>query len=259
MTPIAAFLLVAAQSATAMDFRCSERIAEFDGTTAELMLSRRFSGDGSPLGLEVVLEDRGGSVAVAVAPSRRTSLTVRWPGPPRRGAQRPGWPDGLVQARIVDDPRGRENRPGEIWRRVVVDRDRSLLVYLLPDGDRGVSLPGLNLYLTSEIEPIHMTSRLDMSLDALLAWGSGRDRLTVYETAITPWPSRGLRERAIGSERIVGEYEIDMTMLARLASRARDVAQAWQVSPGDLAQRCERVPRLEEDESGIVATDESGA
>lgn len=259
MTALIALLLAAAQPPEPpMLHRCIERIADFEGTRGTLTLEKHFQEDGSPFGFAVTFEDGSGAIAAGRAPGTRTSLTLRWPrarGVPARAVA--GWPEASIHVYLFDDARAGIRRPGELWRRVLVDRgDDSIVVPPLPEGGQGVALPGLDLYLASELQPFYMTTRLDMSLDSLLAWGSGRERLTVYETVVTPLRPRGRDwERAIRSERVVGVYDIDVAALARLPARVRAAAEAWEAGLTDLAGRCERVPAPEPSEWDIVATD----
>ena len=257
MTALLALLLVAAQAPDLrMVYRCTEEIADFGGTGDSLTLTKGFRRDGTPIVFEAVLEDGNSAVATGVTPGTQTRLTLSWkvhyPGPPAA----PAW-WGWIEIGLLGDARRRVRERGEQWARVLVVRDELLHPYSRPDGGQGLAVSHRGLYLSSELQPLSDRPRsLDMSLEALLVWGSGRERITAYETMVTPARQRGrYRERAIGLERIVGAYEIDMAALGQLSSRVRTAAETWGAGLTDIPGRCEAVPPPEPQEFDIIATD----
>lgn len=257
MTIMLALLLAAAAQAPApppqpaMLFRCRERIDNFEGTSGALSLDKSFREDGTPLGLNVQLEDRSGSVMPGRGPTEQTGMTLSWPGR-HRVAIRPepfSWSNGGIDVYYSGPTNRYVYRRDERWRRVIVDRAGSMIVHE-SDGARWIFVSGLDLYLMSNLQDLGSPGRLWMSLDGLLAWGSGRERVTVYETVITERRERN-QGPALGQERIVGQYDIDIPALARLAARVRAATEAWEAGLTDLAARCTREP---EETGEIIVT-----
>ena len=236
--------------------RCRERMPDFEGMRGGLTFDKSFRVGGAPATFDIILEDESGTVTTGLPPTTRTRLTLHWVTQYRDGVPSPaGYLGGEIQVELFGDARA-QTTPGDArWRRVLMDRDNLLRRSTLPDGGEQMMVPHLGLYLASELLPLATTPRrLNMSLDSLFAWGSGRERLIAYETVVIPWPRRGRdRERAIWLERVVGAYQIDLAALARLAARARAAGAAWEAGLTDVARRCERIP-IEEDEWGVVGT-----
>ena len=256
MTALFALLLAGAQpSGGPVVYQCSERIADFEGTGGALTLTKGFRREGSPSTFEVVLEDGSGRVAAGRASDTHTSLTIRWSADPRvevSGATTPLY--GWIEIELYGDARSLVTQRDEQWRRVLVDRNGLLLLHSLPDGGQGIVVPHRGLYLSSELLPLNTNyRRLGMLLGDLLVWGGGRERLTVYETVVTPMRQRRRNwDRAVGLERVVGTYEIDMAALARLAASALTVAEAWEAGLTDVTRRCEQVPAPEPRDEDII-------
>jgi hypothetical protein len=81
-----------------------------------------------------------------------------------------------------------------------------------------------------------------MSLDSFLAWGTGVERLTVYETRVTrrkKVPSSSPTSPA-GRIRVVGSYEVDMAALALAFVQVRGVTEKWEAGLASSWRQCER-------------------
>lgn len=241
------------EKAPAILFTCRERIANPGGISGALSLEKRFREDGSVRSFTASLEDWQGSFVRARA--GRAMATLRWPGEHRFA--REGVPfdptDGSVKITFLGDDGGYHRfLKNERWRQVVVDRNRSVMVHDT-DGMRTLFLNGFEMWLTSELTSLSSPG-LNMSVDGLLAWGTGTDRLTVYETLVQ---RRRYRKNVYpnspaGRMRVVAEYEIDVAALRRSVDTVREAARGWEAELGDFRTKCER--DVEDDGNDIILT-----
>lgn len=248
MTPILAILLTAQAQPPAIyrcdgDFYGVDLPGSSDGVGL-LHLNKSFAADGAPIDLAVsVTADNG----IAIAPAGRSTIVgLDWSDAGEAGP-RPAqfdWSRGRIVVSYSSGDSAAALRTGEAWRRVIVERDDQVLnnsrAGAAAEGDDAFVLP-TDHHLASELLAPDLRPQLRMSAEALLAWGSGRQRLIVYETAITP-SGRDGREgySPFGRERITGRYEIDVPALARLVARVRQMTEEWEATLTDPRRQCRR-------------------
>lgn len=247
MNTILAILLTAQAQPPAI-YRCEGNFYGADLSRSSdgvglLRLNKSFAADGAPIDLDVsVTADDG----VAIAPEGRSTIVgLDW-SDAGEAAPRPAqfdWSRGRIVVSYSSSDGAATLRPGEAWRRVIVERDDQMLLNNsrpepVAEGDDVVVL-ATDHHLASELLAPDMRPQLRMSAEALLAWGSGRQRLIVYETALTP-SGRDGREgySPFGRERLTGRYEIDVPALARLVARVRQMTEEWEATLTDPPRQC---------------------
>jgi len=222
-------------------FRCHTRIPLGSGAVT---VDKTFSEDGSVHGLRIEVEDRAPDFVVPGAPSGSATARLTWPGE-HRVRLRPepfSWTDGSIRIDYNDHASNRYrfgNR--ERWRQFVVDRRRALPVYA-HEGARVLLYQGLGPALMSELIPLTSGVGLRMSLDDLLAWGSGVERLTVYDTIVQHrrFEPNVYPNTPAGPRRIVGEYGIIVASLRSKADEVQRLVQQWEATLTDVRTTCER-------------------
>jgi hypothetical protein len=236
-------------------YRCTRSIQGFEGEPGFLALEKVFREDGTVYSRSVVLEDYAPSF-VPVQASARAFATLRWPGDHRfqREVEPFNWSRGSIQISYLDGTVNRF-RPlrREVWRQVVLDRNGAALIHET-GGMRMLFLNGLNMHLMSELAPLSSPGRLHMALDDLIAWGTGAERLTVYETMVQRrrYVPNVYPNGPAGRMRIVAEYDIDMAVLARRVAQVRAATASWESGLTDIPGSCERT--VEELPGDIVVT-----
>lgn len=149
-------------------------------------------------------------------------------------------------------PSSFEWRKGERWTAIYVVRDREAFAtdrgsdrYLNPN------FSGLMLHS----DPMRPGSYgLNAPIDVLLAWGSNRDRLTVFETRakLRKYRPNVYPNSPIGEMRIVSEYEVYPGPLAAAAAAIRREHTQWRAAIGDFTKTCQK--QLMEDPSLILVS-----
>ncbi|HEX8307921.1 MAG TPA: hypothetical protein VF645_05820 [Allosphingosinicella sp.] len=222
-------------------YRCQHRIPNLGGHSGALTFSKTYREDGSVQSLSVQLEDWGGSFIRRSAGS--ANVTLRWPGDHlvRKGGPF-DWAEGSIDVSFDAGNAGSHRiLPKERWRQVVVDRNRSVIVHET-EGMRTLFLSGLDMRLVSELVPVSSPGRLWMSLDGLLAWGSGLETLTVYETLVSGrrYDPDVYPNSPAGRMRVVAQYEVDVEALNRKVEQVRSETQSWEAGLVDFRKVCER-------------------
>lgn len=221
MIGLAALLLAVAQpqappeAPRGQHYACNQVLPNFDGARSSLTVYKSFrAADPSFM---VYVENTS---IVRPEPGYRPDIKLRW------GEARPfDWADGSIEidsfGQVIDDV----VRPDDVARRVVVDRSNRLRPLLnTQHATQEIYLSPFDQSLVSQLfHPTHPPT-LRMSLDTLLAWGSGQSSLTVYETMI----SRPEGRNPIGRERVMRRYEIDLVALARLMAQVRAATERWE-------------------------------
>jgi hypothetical protein len=234
-------------------FACSHRIADLGGHSGALELEKTFGEDGSVRSFSVTLEEWEGSFIRHRSPAERSSVELRWPGNQHVSAtsRRFSWAEGSIKINISNDGLHRFQKK-ERWRQTVVDRNGTVFVHD-EQGMRSLFLNGFEMWLMSDMRSLSSPG-LEMSVDALLAYGTGVPTLTVYETLLqhrryrrNVYPNTPIRRL-----RVVAEYEIDVLALARTVAEVKQAAQSWEAGLGDFKVECER--RMDESDDTIVLT-----
>lgn len=228
----------------AVEYRCQTRIPNLGGDSGALSLDKTFSPDGSVRGMSVNLEDWQPPYVKPARVGERAMATIKWPGDHRiGGSSEPfSWSNGSIEIVYLAEGSGRHSPlKGEQWRQVVVDRNRSAIVHE-SGGMRTLFVGGLDLLLQSGLVDLPSPGHLSMSLDGLLAWGSGVGSVTVYETMVMRWKSRrnSYPTSPAGRARIVGQYELDVAVLGRKVRQVRDATSAWEAGLADFRNVCEK-------------------
>jgi hypothetical protein len=222
-------------------YRCGHRITNPGGDNGALTLSKTIWEDGSVQSFSVELEDWGGSFIRRSAGS--ANVTLRWPGDHlvRKGGPF-NWAEGSIDVSFdAGTPSRYRILPKERWRQVVVDRNRSVIVHET-GGMRALFPSGLDMRLVSELVPLSSPGRLWMSLDGLLAWGTGLETLTVFETLVRArrYDPNVNPNSPAGRMRVVGEYEVDIAALNRKVEQVRSETRSWEAGLGNFRTVCER-------------------
>jgi hypothetical protein len=225
--------------------RCqfSQRVPE--GGQANLEIFKSFGTDGAVNSMQVHWEDNQAGAVRLLNPDDRAFVSLQWPGEHRIGRYEEefDWSRGSITVTLLVADAAANFRllPGEEWRQMVVDRNGSVLVHERK-GMRTLFLSGLDLRLVSDLEPPTSPGRLSMSLDSLLAWGTGVERLTVYETRVTrrkKVPNTYPTSPA-GRIRVVGSYEVDVAALALAFAQVRAATEAWEAGLASSWRQCEQ-------------------
>jgi hypothetical protein len=243
MTVLLALLLAAQphpQAAAPPDiYRCRASLYELNGA---LELHKSFAADGTALDLDVgFMTD---SVAIPQAPGDSITVSLHWTDVDESAARATAfdWSRGRISVSFNSHSPDETLRPGEGARRILVERDETLRDQIhAGENGRLVFVSPAEQHLVSEWLSGEIPPQLRMSLDSLLAWGSGREQLTVYETAIvTARPAGQSGPSAMGGERITGIYKLNVPALARLAGQIRAATQAWEAGLTDPRRQCTR-------------------
>jgi hypothetical protein len=243
MTALLALLLAAqahSQAAAPPDiYRCETALYDLPGL---LELHKSFAQDGTPLELDVAFSADG--IAIPQAPGDSTIASLGWTNVWLAGPTRPvfDWSRGRITVSFTSQGPDETLRPGEEARRILVERDEALRDQIQSGANgRLVFVSPAEQHLVSERLSGEIPPQLRMSIDSLLAWGSGREQVTVYETAIvTSRPAGQSEPTAMGRERITGIYKIDVPALARLVGQIRAATQAWEAGLTDPRRQCTR-------------------
>lgn len=140
-------------------------------------------------------------------------------------------------------------RKKERWRQAIIARGSEVLV--ARDGeDHILLLSPLEPALVSDFGPV--SDMLTMPIANLLAWGSGRDTLTVYDVFVQPrkYVANAFPNGPAGKMRIVGEYRVDIAALADAWARARAQHAAWRAGLTDAKAMC--APTQVDDPSATI-------
>lgn len=225
-------------------YQCEHNARLPEDGYADLRVVKSFREDGSVYSMHVDWEDNQGSLVRLSRAGDQAFLSLKWPGEHRirRDGEPFDWSRGSVNVTFLAADSGNfRNLKGEKWKQVIVARDDSVLVRE-QDGMKLLSLMGFNLHLVTELEALSSPGRLTMSLDSLLAWGSGVEWLTVYETRVT----RRKKDRntfpdsPVGRSRIVGSYQLQAAALERAAGLIREATQEWEASVAGRWRECPR-------------------
>jgi hypothetical protein len=229
---------LAAQNATLPQrtvYVCATSISIPGDVAGSLSLEKVFLEDGSVPRQSVTLSD-GGSFIRTFPAAQQVSVTLTWPGDHRtRSRPEPlGWSDGSIRIYLFSPSIYRTER-GEFWQETIVDRDNSAMVYER-NGTRMLFLNLSDMQLTSGLASHGGAGILNASIDNLLAWGTGVERLTVYHVLVQRrrYRRHSYPNDPAGRRRIVGQFEIDTASFARRAAQAREAAIAWEAGIGDF-------------------------
>jgi hypothetical protein len=184
------------------------------------------------------------------APQRATThVTLTWEdenGGPRDPSVQPkafDWRRGKIQVNHFEDPANADryrSNSNEPWRRVVVDRDNSLTVSKEESG-RFLGLWGLDMNLNGELSPPGSPNDLRIGLEKLLAYGTGAEKLTVYETAVSRMIlTNSASAWGIGRHRILTSYDLDLPLIHNSVAWIREQEAIWRESISDYRNACER-------------------
>jgi hypothetical protein len=237
-------------------YRCARSIQAFEGEPGFLALEKVFREDGTLYSRSVVLEDSAPRFVRLPQTSASASATLRWPGDHRfqRETEPFSWSRGSIQINYLDGRMDRY-RPlrREVWRQIVVDRNGAALIHET-GGIRTLFLSGLNIHLVSELAPLSSSGRLHMALDDLIAWGTGAERVTVYEVMVQRrrYVPNVYPNGPAGRMRIVAEYDIDAAALAARVAQVQAAASAWEAGLTNVRETCER--SVEELPGDIIVT-----
>lgn len=222
-----------------------------------LNASKSFREDGAVNSMYVSWEDSDNGELVRPPGSRdRVSMRLSWPGEPRIGKPEDlfDWSQGFITMHLLlgNAAANFALRKGEQWRQVVVDREQSVITRT-EDGARFAFLPSLDMLLMSDFEPTSTPGRLNMSLNAFLAWGSGVPHLTVYEMRVKRrTPARNSYPTSpAGARRIIGAYDVDMAGLERKVALIREATERWERSLSTSWRTC----RYTTEGGDLVVTD----
>ena len=222
-------------------FRCQLNLRLPGGGSEDVRAFKSFRHDGTVNAMFVEMSDLAGSLVRMRQRGERSIVTMRWPGDHRlRDEAAPfDWASGSIRISYPGHTNAARPRTGEVWRQVVVDRDRSALVHE-SDGGRILFLSGLQLHLASELGPLSDPGDLRTGLEALLAWGRGANSVTVFETLVRrARPENGNSQSPAGRRRIVAEYELDMAALAGTVGRVRAAVSDWETQMESRWRQCE--------------------
>lgn len=229
---------------SAVEYRCRTRIPNLGGDSGALSLDKTFSPDGSVRAMTVNLEDWKPPYVKPAGVGERAMATIKWPGDHRipRSPEPFSWSNGSIEiSYFAEGSRRYSPLKGERWRQVVVDRNRSAIVHE-SGGMRTLFVGGLDMVVQSGLMDLPSPGKLSMSLDGLLAWGSGVASLTVYETLVTrrKYRKHSYPTTPAGRARIVGQYDLDAAILARKVQQVRDSTSAWEAGLTDFKTVCEK-------------------
>ncbi len=227
-------------------YACRSYTTNLGGDPGALTLEKAFREDGSVYRLRVSWEDRQGSFLRRHLADDQLSAELHWPGNhPFSTVPVPfDWSQGSIRAHIYGPRAAARYRPHrrEVWSQVFVVRNRSMTVHHQEGVPILVSDPSQFL-LASGLLPRGSPSDLWISIDALIAWGTGARSVTVYETLVT---RRRFRRNSYpnspdGRRRIVAVFDVDTVALARKVEQIREATGEWEASIADFRNRCERV------------------
>lgn len=225
-------------------YQCDRSVRLPEGGYAELSLTKLFREDGSVYSMNVHWEDDQGSLVRLQRPGDQAFLSLKWPGEHRIDAEHEpfDWSRGSATILyLAADGAIFRNLKGEEWRRTVVARDDS--VRTVDDGGMKLLVLMGYLHLVSDLEPTSSRGRLTMPIDLLLAWGSGVERLTVYETRVTRRKARPntYPTSPAGRHRVVGSYEVDIAASSVppgwSARRLKSGRPTWRQAGGNASGR----------------------
>jgi hypothetical protein len=226
-------------------YRChlDARITEVG--PGNLRVYKSFREDGAVNEFRVVWESRPGDAVHLPSFEDQAFVTLQWPGEHRlfRDGESWNWAQGSIRINFFAADAATRGRPrhGEEWRQTVVDRNQSANIYDQDDTSI-LMLPILDFVLAGDLEPVVDSARLNMSLDSLLAWGSGGARVTVYDTLVTrrrPMPNIYPTSPS-GAHRIVGNYDLDIPTLTRTVALIRATTERWEEGLSASWRQCER-------------------
>jgi len=238
-----------ASPATANDpipvFQCVLSAPLPDGGPRLLVL-KSFRENGRVNSMHVSWEDNAASGLVRPpSPNDRIFVSLRWPGEHRIG--RPDdpfdWSEGSITMNLLlaNAAANFGLRQGEEWRQVMVDRDQSVTT-ISEEGVRLAIASPIDMLLMSDLEPTTTPGRMSMSLNSFLAWGSGVQHLTVYETRVTRRNpvKNSYPTSPAGAHRIIGAYDVDMPALGRTVALIRTTTERWERSLSTSWRTCRR-------------------
>lgn len=224
-------------------YRCATDIQNIDGGFGRLSLSKSFFEDGAVAGMEVYWEDRTAPFVRPHLGSGGASATFRWPSD--RITMRPppfSWSNGSIHIGYTGaGSEGRyQPRQRERWRQVLVVRDGSVLIHG-QGSERFLYLYG-HAHLMTDLQELSTSGSLFISIDSLLAWGAGAERVTVYELLVKAARARRTDSSTnpVEQRRIITSYDIDMTALARVVGTVRRMTEEWEATLTDFRRDCER-------------------
>ena len=248
MAPMLALLLIAAAPPPVQPIavhRCQLNANVPAQSEGLLRAWKTFSLDGTPLGMQVQWDYRHPAFVRPLEAGGDATASIQWPG--NYGFRTSEQPFDWSRAAIRLDYNGPSTQarysplPGEEWRQIIVDRNRSVLVN--DDGSmRTLILSGLDMHLMGELEYLAAPGALTGSLDTLVAWGTGARSITVYETMVTRRaPQRNTYPNdPIGQRRIISTYDLDIVALAGAVAQARAVVERWEQGLATTWSQCER-------------------
>jgi len=223
---------------------------------ARLALHKVFLEDGTVHRQSVEMIEVNSFVRSRV-PGEQILVVLKWPGDHRfRPVPEPfSLADGSVGFMLMGPAAHRHSRR-EVWRQTVIDRDNRARIEER-DGVRMLMPDRMGVTLAGPLDPI-LTGHVTASIDALLAWGHGVDRLTAYLLHVQRrrYRRNSFPNDQIGPQRIAGQYEIDMAGFERRVAEVRAAATTWENGLGHY-RTCRREIEYPDQESDIMIT--SGA
>lgn len=144
-------------------------------------------------------------------------------------------------------------RKEERWRQAVVARGSEVLVN---------STNEYPILWLSPLEPALVTdyygpgwSPFSMPFGNLLAWGSGLDKLTIYEVFVQPrkYKPNTFPNGPAGIMRIIGQYQLEIPALASAFAGIRARHDAWRKSIADFKAGC-REQQMDDPSMEIIVT-----
>jgi hypothetical protein len=263
----AAALPAAAQpsgsAAPVYEYWCHARLTGVAAPQDSVEIGKVFSDDETPPRLTVDWSDHQGSLVIRATTTGSAFASLKWPGDYYLLNQRAEfktleWDKGSFAVHFVGgEPADLHNRKAakrEEWRQTIISRDDALTIHER-DGVRTLWLNGFNLYLMGDLEKPVGAAQLNMSVESLLAWGSGRDRLTVREVGVTRRKKRrnSYPTSPAGQRRIIRTYQIDVPELRHTVEAVRAATQKWEAGLGDYRSGCRRQERVNEDDIILIS------
>ena len=242
---IALALLLAAASEQAakkppqMIYNCGGHFDSLDGGRIRINSYKTFDTAGGVSSMSVNAEFEGADFVRRGDPRDQAYVSVAWPGNQFWGPdpKRFDWARGAIKINYFPAAQNAFQRnKNEWWNQTVVDRAGSAMVYTDKKGTRYLIGSGLDLFLTND--PARSMTGLIMSVDNLIAWGTGVDAVTVYNLAVAHRKSPDKRDLPIGAKRIVASYGIDTRALAAAVAKVRAAVTAWEATIADYKTAC---------------------
>ena len=197
---------------------------------------------GSMRGAVANLEDYAGSFVHRRNPTDRASATLKWPGDHRaaKSGEMFDWSLGSIQVGVFNNSVFHA-KEGERWRQVILDRNGSALISQI-SSDRYLLTNPSDIELRGDLVPPSSLPGFRMSLDSLMSWSVGVKSVKVYDIFVTDrrYNANEYPNSPVGAMRIVAEYDVDSSALARKVAQVRDATTQWMSELGDFKTKCAR-------------------